>query len=255
MKISKTTPGYFCKADAISANPLEMYSVENQKSRLKISASLDLTRAVKDMMDDVPGWLPIAAEAMGISANLKDYILTPVVSMPSDLPNRNGQAFPYTELSAWNPVHGSIMYKTWRGKGIFIEHSSEDYTQAKGIIFATMLLPIANTVGNIWKVIKLNGVDRNRDSVLANEILTKKAKHWSMGAYAEDYSCSICGHNFSNGDCEHNEASNDKPPKFKIFNNHLAYWNVEKPVGFECSVVAAPAYSSAEDTNYFTFKD
>jgi len=245
-------PPYRCTSDAIGVTSLEMFSIEKQKDRLKVSASVDLKEAVKKMIDDVPSWLPLAAECYGISSNLKDYILTPTVSLPADLPNLNGQAFPYHELAAWSPNAGTIMYKTWKGKGVYIEHSSEDYTQSKGIIFASMLLPIKNTVGNIWKVVKLVGVDRNRDSILANDILTKKRRHWSMGAYAEDYSCSICGNKYSNGSCEHVIADQTVPPEFKIFNSQLAYWNVESPIGFEISSVSAPAYFSARDTNYFT---
>jgi hypothetical protein len=73
-----------------------------------------------------------------------------------------------------------------------------------------------------------------------------------MGAYAEDYECSVCGNNYSAGNCEHLIARADVPPKFEIFNNVLAYWNVVNPCGFEISSVTHPAYSSAEDTNYFT---
>ncbi len=255
MKIGNINYPHFVTADAIGSKPLEMFSIEKQKSRLKVSSSLDLTQAVKDMMDDVPGWLPLAAEKYGISANLKDFILSPVVSMPSDFPNKNGQAFPYHQLSAWAPHHGMPMFKTWKGKGVYEEHNSDDYTSSSGIIFSSMLLPIANTIGNIWKVVKLVGVDRNRNSIFANNILTKKSRHWSMGAYAEDYDCSICGNKYSNGDCEHVEADSTKPPQFKIFNQMLAYWNVVNPIGFEISGVKAPAYSSAEDTNYFMFKD
>ncbi len=253
MKYGAQELNYKIYADAIGSQPLEMFSLEKQKNRLHVSSSLNLEEAVKDMIDDVPNWLGLASEVMNISSDLKDYILSPVVSMPSDLPNKNGQAFPYHQLSAWNPQHGMPMYKTWKGKGSFIEHASDDYTQAKGIIFSSMLLPIKNTTGNIWKVVKLVGIDRSRDSVLANDILTKKRKHWSMGAYAEDYECSICGSHYSDGDCEHLEAKADQPPKFPIFNNMLAYWNVERPVGFEISSVAKPAFSSAEDTSYFTF--
>jgi hypothetical protein len=202
----------------------------------------------------VPKWLPLAAEMYNISADLKDYILTPVVSMPSDLPNKNGQAFPFHQLSAWAPSHGMPRYKTWKAKGSFIEHDSDDYTRSNGIIFESLMFPIKNSVGNIFKLVKLVGTDRSRNPVHANNILTKKSRHWSMGAYTEDYECSVCASLFTAGGCEHVGDRVDVAPEFKVFDKQLAYWNTVNPIGFEISSVGKPAYSSAEDTNYFVFK-
>lgn len=239
---------YFCTADAIGVNPVEFFSLEQQRDHLMISSTLDLRDEVREVLSGVKDWLPVASEALGISRDIKDYILSPVISMPSDLPNRNQQAFPLTELTRWTTDAGCIMYKTWNGKPVHLEHNNKDPSIAKGIILNTIMRPIAGTAGNIWKVIKLAAVDRNRDSVLANDILTKKLSSWSMGAFAQDYSCSACGRYLSKGGCDHLEYGK---PKFHEVNGKLAYWNVINPCGFELSVVASPAYYSAKDMQYF----
>ncbi|HWY36329.1 MAG TPA: hypothetical protein VNX68_16920 [Nitrosopumilaceae archaeon] len=239
---------YQIHADAWGSNPLEMFSLEKQRDRLVLSNTLDLKDMVRDTLEGVKDWLPIASETLGISPDIKDYILSPVISMPSDLPNRNQQAFPLTELTRWTTDIGTVMYKTWNGMPIHQEHANKDPTIAKGIILNTIMRPIEGTAGNIWKVIKLAAVDRNRDSVLANDILTRKMNSWSMGAYARDYSCNICGRYLTKGGCEH--VVHQKPD-FKVFNGKLAYYNVSDPKGFELSSVASPAFYSAKDMNFF----
>ena len=242
---------HFIACDALGTPALEMFSIEKQRSRLALSSSLDLRDTLREALLESQDWLPLAAESYNISANIKDYILQPVISMPSDLPNRNQQAFPFTALSAWTPDAGCVMYKTWNGKPVFEEHNNQDHTKAKGIIFSTLLKSMAGTNGDIWKVIKLVGFDRSRDPVLANEILLNRRNNWSMGAYARSYTCSICGKDITKS-CGHLEK--DKP-NYKLYaNNRLAYWNVVDPFGFEISNVKSPAYASASDTKYFTFE-
>jgi hypothetical protein len=55
---------------------------------------------------DFNTWLPFSAPHYQISPDPSDYILTPVIVMPSDIPNRNGVAFPLKELIAFNPDMG-----------------------------------------------------------------------------------------------------------------------------------------------------
>jgi len=222
---------HFVTAEAISSTPIEFFSLEKHRSNLILSSTTDLKDEVSNILRDIPGWLPIASEVLGISSNINDYILTPIISMPSDLPNRNGHAFPYTELTRWQPEYGSIMYKTWDKKPSFQNHNNQDPTVANGVIFSTLLRPMINTSGDIWKVIKLVGWDRKRDPVLANNILAKNINSYSMGAYAQDYACSICGGLATKGGCNH--LTDPLKPDFKIVEGKLAYWNVVNAVGFE----------------------
>ena len=253
---------YFCAADASGTTPVEMFKLEEHRHRLKIEAGqVDLKDEVRQVLADVPNWLPMASEVYNISSNLSDYLLVPVVSMPSDLPNRNGQAFPFTELTRFLPEIGVPAYRSWSGMPLFIEHANTDHTKACGIIFTSLLRPIKNSDGDLYKVVKLAGWDRTRNPIETNAILTKEINSWSMGAFARNYQCSICSSTLTSGGCEHVEHGK---PHFRVYNNQnkqvvagtpnskLAYYNVIDPKGFELSLVKSPAYYSARETNYFT---
>ncbi len=235
---------YFVQCDAVGTPPIEMFSVEKQKKNLILANTADFTDTVKDLTQKAKFWLPIAAERLSISPNISDYVLTPVISMPSDLPNRNIQAFPFKELTAWCTDGGDVMYKTWKGKPTYVEHANKDPSKSRGIIVDCVMRPIQNT--SIWKVIKLMAWDRNKDPNLVNNILAKSSNAYSMGANAEDFSCSVCSSLYSKGGCEH-LAPLGSPPVFKKVGNRLAYYNVINPIGFECSWVNTPAYVSAMD--------
>ena len=175
--------------------------------------------------------------------------------MPSDIPNLNTECFPLKELTKWNLTQKCCMYKTWTGCPAHQDHIHDDPTIAKGIVLSSVLRPMKNVVGDIWKVVMLVAWDRNRDPALANDILNKKRSHYSIGAYTGDYSCSICGHLYSNGEengwCPH--VNNDR--KLKVYNNMLAYWNVMDSCGFEISTVTVGAFLSTHDTPYFLYDD
>jgi hypothetical protein len=241
---------HFVTADAWGSQGVEIYSLEAQKSRLKIIANTNLMDSVRDLTDNAKFWLPIAAEKLNISKNIADYVLTPVISMPSDLPNRNGQAFPYTELTGWCIDAGQPMYKTWVGKSAYENHVNNDPWKSKGVIVDCIMRPIENTNGNIWKVIKLIAWDRTKDPLLVNDILSNKRNCYSMGAHAADFSCSVCSTLLSKGGCEHVQHGK---PEYKLVNGRLAYYNVIDPSGFECSAVQTPAYLSASNMPYFAW--
>jgi hypothetical protein len=243
---------YIVNSDAWGTAPVELYqpTLEKQKDRLVLSDSLSLLEAVRDLTDSSKFMLPIAAEKLKISRNIQDYVLTPVISMPSDLPNRNGQAFPYSELTGWCVDGGAPMYKTWVGKPAYVEHANTDPLQAKGLIVDCIMRPILGTDGDIWKVIKLVAWDRTKDPALVNDILANKRNCYSMGAHAEDFSCSVCSKLLSKGGCEHVQHGK---PTFKIFSNKLAYYNVANPIGFELSSVLSPAFSSAANMPHFAW--
>jgi hypothetical protein len=252
MQIFETIYPYFTKSAASPlGRPIELHSIEEQKSRLVVSSAINMRKHANIVLRDAVRWLPFAAEKYGISPNLKDYILAPVVSLPSDLPNVNGECFPLKELSAWVVSAKMPMYKTWSGVPLYDSHDNTDYTKAKGIVFSSVMVKIPNTHGDLWKVVQLAGVDRNREPLIANEILTRQRTHYSIGAYTEDYACSICGHSYSKGEvsgwCDHISNSD----RYKIINGKLAYWNVKSPIGFELSTISpggTGAFVSTWDT-------
>lgn len=223
---------------------------ESKEKRFRNEAKTkDIKEDVKDAVLDAPKWLPFAGEQYNISSDIKDYVMVPVVIMPSDLPNRNGVAFPFKELTRFNTDSGSIAYSTFKGKPTFENHQNSDHTKAKGVILSTAFRRMKNVRGKeLWKLIALCGFDRKRDPVVANSILTNKKSSFSMGAYCRDYECSICGSSATKEKCEHVDVN--KPNEFKIYDGHLAYLKAIDPIGFETSFLSnqPPAFDTAVST-------
>lgn len=213
------------------------------------SSNEDYRGVVRDLSDIGKFWLPAAAEVLDISPKLDDYVLAITVSMPSDLPNVNGLAFPFTTLTEWHPDDGCPMYETWVGKPVCYEHDNDvagDSNRAKGIILDCTMAPLKGTRGDIWKVIKLLAIDRTKDAILANDIATGNRRHYSMGANIVGATCSICGVDTLHKPCAHLGAGGTT--RLKEYNGLLAYKNAVYPVGLECSSVGVPAYYSASDS-------
>lgn len=232
---------YTVYADAQNhAQPIEIYDILKGNEGKYTAIASETKDQVRNVIDLFKRWVPAAAEVYEISADAKDYIFVPVTIMPSDLPNRNGVGFPYTELSKFNPEAGKMAYRTWKGKPTFSEHNNKNIREAKGVIVDAALRPLTGYEGNIWKAALLNSFDRGKDAILANEILTKNSRGYSMGAYCEDYSCSICDARVSAGGCDH--VRMNKPDFSKRYNGHLAYLQALDITGFECSSVQSPAY-------------
>lgn len=220
----------------------------NERKALAATKAAGVTDDLAAVIMDSPSWLPYAAEPYQISAKLTDYVMIPVVIMPSDLPNRNGVGFPFRELTRFNTDAGCLTYRTWKGKPTHIEHQNQVLSAAKGVVFDSAFRRIDRAAGDVWKVVCLCGVDRNKDSFLANQILTKERPSFSMGAYVRDYACTICASLHSKGGCEHVKHGK---PEFKMYNKRLAYLEAIDPLGFEISSVHTPAFVSA--TNRYNF--
>lgn len=192
-------------------------------------------------------WLPFAAKHMNISKDIKDYILVPVIIMPSDLPNRNGVGFPLSELVKFNPEMGMQAYKTWKGKPTYYEHSNKDLLQAKGVIVDTYMRKFQGFGGGvIWKLVALLAFDRSKDPELCRRILlpegnAERLNTYSMGAYVGKYTCSVCGRD--KGKCTH--LSTTSKVNFHMVEDMLAYCLAMDIIGFETSAVETPAYTVA----------
>lgn len=191
---------------------------------------------------DLKTWLPFAAKDYHISPDPKDHIVVPVIVMPSDLPNRNGVAFPLHQLAKWDPEIGRIAYKTWKGMPTYSEHANNDYTQARGVIADSLLRKLNGfNQGQIWKVLLLLTFDRSKYPDVARRILTGETNSYSMGAWVNEYQCSYC--NSALGKCGHIHPK--KPTEMSVINGHMAFRNAIGIRGFECSEVGTPAYISA----------
>src|ERR1700682_6472592 len=87
---------------------------------------------------DYETWLPFAAKVYKISPRIEDYILVNTPICPSELPNRNGIAFPTSELARFMPPPTNRMaYKAWKSCPLHLEHANEIHEDAYGVILDT----------------------------------------------------------------------------------------------------------------------
>lgn len=243
-------------SDCGAFKPIEMASQDSISSglsrNLEVAAPIT-SKSIDDIISDAPSWLPFASEQYEISSDIRDYVMVPVIIIPTDLPNRNMVSFPYLELSSWNPQAGAISYQTWKGKPTHIEHINRDYTKAKGVVMDVSMQPMHGRAGNLWKVVTLCGFDRGKDAALANDILTGARTNYSMGAMVSQYSCSVCGCRAEVGSGKalpcNTKHINPRLAKFQTFDiageKVLGHYNAHGIHGFEVSSVSVPAWPSA----------
>lgn len=229
----------------LSYRPLSLHK-ELKKSGCVTAQSDTLVMQHPEIKAQIPldfeGWLPFAAKPYHISPNIQDYLLVPVIIMPSDLPNRNGVAFPLRELVRFNPSLGRQAYKTWKGQPTHLEHKNDDITEAYGVIADAFLRPMKTHGQNkIWKLMLLLAFDKTKHPELTSRIETGEINSYSMGAFVDSYTCSICGADL--GGCVH--LNPKQPGQFYEYGSQLAFRNVRGITGFETSAVADPAYVSA----------
>jgi hypothetical protein len=247
MKNLSSVHGTAVYADATAFRPaLDLHkgiknrTIETAGKRL-IIADENMGSAQMNTLD-FASWLPFAAQKLNISSKVQDYVLVPCIAMPTGLPNRNGVAFPLQELKSWSTDDGMLAYQTFKGKPCHIEHDNEDPTKAIGVIVDTALVPMTGFGGGrIWKLLLLNAIDRTKDPVRANYILSGEMNSYSMGAWVETYTCGYC--NAALGSCKHIDLK--RPRDFYSINGRLAFRNVKGVRGFENSSVAEPAYLSS----------
>jgi len=213
------------------ANAIDMFETfrESKRSNL-IVASNALSKRTVDV-----SWLKAAAPVYKISDDIRDYIVPIVPIVTSDIPNRNLQAFNFTELSKFDWLKGQMVYQSFIGKMTSADHINNNPVYAKGVIFDASLHYIPKY--NIWKVILLCGYDRTKDPDLVKDILNKKRIGYSMGALVNLFKCSICG---KDQEC--------KCLKGNIVKGKLVYQQCCDVNFIECSSVEDPADVTAEGT-------
>jgi len=200
---------------------------------------------------DFQSWLPAASPHYHVSPNFNDYVLVPVIIMPSDIPNRNAVAFPRQELVKFYPHLGQTAYKTWKGKPVHYEHQNEDITKAYGIIADSFFKRMPNRgQGQIFKVLLLLAWDRTKHPETVSRIIAGDLNSYSMGAFVGTYTCSYCSHEL--GTCIHLDPKD--PTNMYELNGRLVFRNVVDPEGFECSGVEGPAYISAISDSFIQVK-
>lgn len=189
-------------------------------------------------------WLPFCAKSYNISPNPEDYVLLPTIICPSDIPNRNGVAFPLAELVRWCPELRQQVYKGWKGCPTYTEHQNSDHKQARGVVIDSVMRPVKDFQGNIWKVLGLCAFDRTKYPDVAHRLLTRQTTTVSMGAYVEGYSCGLCGADA--GMCTHINLRRPRDFYIDSATGRLVYRKCHGLTPFEVSEVETPAWSVAE---------
>ncbi len=154
-------------------------------------------------------------------------------------PNMNGDAFPMKELQA--------SYRTFVGKGNFIDHKSDDITKIRGLVIDAYL----NNDDNCVEC--LIAVDRKSHPQLARDIETGVVNSVSMGTRVGWSTCSVCDNvaRTENDYCSH--IKNYKGMKIGFLTNNdkhafgkFAVHEVNHELEFiELSWVAVPAFQDA----------
>lgn len=112
--------------------------------------------------------------------NAQDYLLCRVRACTADVPNNNGDCFPYEELRK--------SYASFIGKGVYTDHDTDTVDKIKGIILDASFKE--DQVHGAWVELML-AVDRaNTD--LVRRIEKGQITDVSMGCVVKKGTCSIC---------------------------------------------------------------
>lgn len=193
-------------------------------------------------------WLPHAAKTYHISPKIDSYVIVCTPLCPSDIPNRNGHAFPIGELARYMPPPVAAQtYKAWKGCPMHLEHEADDCTTAYGVVLDTYLEKIRG-YGNDkhWKVMALCAIDKEKYPDIAQEILDGKVNTYSMGAMVDTFTCSYCHAEVS----DDHHCSHVRGPSHVNWNviedwdghKHLAYLRAHGISPAEFSIVRDPAW-------------
>lgn len=185
-----------------------------------------------------------ASESYHISQKPEDYIIIPLPIVTVGIPNRNIEGFSLEEVSYFDPRHGDFVYKTFINKPTHKDHKNNDPTKALGMhLDATM---VYNQKFDIWKINVLTVWDRTKDVQRVKDIINKKITGYSMGAFVDNFSCSICGAaNVNISPCEHKMGHYYGP------NKRLAFKSLFSTSFFETSSVSDPADNTAFSSEVF----
>ena len=227
---------YFPETKALAKDNLRGFSELNKK---KCLAKINGGGPAIDF-----SWLRGASETYQISPHIKDYVLAEVPIVTVDFPNRNLHAFPYDEVTYFDPRFGQFIYNTFCGKPTYADHENKNFTKAKGVHFDSSLRKVPGW--DIWKIYVLVGYCRQKDPVLATRIEQGARRGYSMGAWVSYFINSITGQ-IANG------SQPLKHPKGEVYRGKLSYDLCTGIEYFETSSVEGPADVSAETNQIWYF--
>lgn len=232
------------KADTHTDAASTLVNVENKSEQVQ-DAEKD-NSLIQRLDYDI--WLPHAAKTYKISPKIEDYVIVCTPLCPSDIPNRNGHAFPIAELARYMPPPVAAQtYKAWKGCPMHLEHQADDCETAYGVVLDTYLEKIRG-FGNdkLWKVMALCAIDKNKYPDIAQKILSGEINTYSMGALVDEFTCSYCHATIT----DKHQCSHVGTPDQVNWNvvrdwegkKHLAYLRAHYISPAEFSIVKDPAW-------------
>lgn len=230
---------------------IKLLSHSIQPDILRRSIQSDLLKDVDTQLQSVTPSIPTGFEAklpwlappMHLSDKLSDYFFRSTPIIISDLPNRNGVAFPLHSLTAWNLELHCQAYEGWRYCPMFEEHESDDVTTAVGVVADVTLRKLKGYANDkLWVLIALAAIDRTKNVSLAAAYESGKINTVSMGAMVKGWTCGYCG--APEEKCDHIDPDPRRPTFYEL-NGRLVYKNVFGVSPYELSLVRDPAYGVA----------
>lgn len=135
------------------------------------------------------GLYKTASKELGdVVANKDDENFTyfQTIALHSDVPNMNGDVFPLDELKK--------SYKSFIGRGLYLDHNAQSVANAVGKIFDAKLIEIPGATEEEGKygVVCLCGVDKVTHPDIATKVAHGILDSVSMGASVQQAECGIC---------------------------------------------------------------
>lgn len=216
----------------------------NSESSFNKSANFNKTASFfqnEGISVDIQASLDMVADEYKLSKNPDDYIFVISRALTVGVPNENNDCFPKEELLRFDTANGHRVFQSFINKPNHINHRADDPKQARGVILDAHYNNL-NTDDEFIEI--LVAVDKTKDKRLAEGIQTKQIDSMSMGCFAEECECSICGHTASSVDelCPDHIRGGRKG---KMFGGKQSYENCYKVTFQEESWVDDPADPTA----------
>lgn len=228
---------------------IQLLTNSNLKSRTSIHSSIlsEVDEQLRYVKPPIPtgfeAKLPWMAGKLHISSDISDYFFRATPIIISDLPNRNGVAFPINSLTEWNTDLHTQAYEGWRYCPMFEEHASEDIRGSVGVISDITLRKLKGYAKDrLWLAIILSAIDRSKNTYLTRAYESGEVNTVSMGAWVDGWTCSYCG--AAEEKCHHIDADPKKVTFYEL-NGKLVFKNVWGVSPYETSLVKDPAYGIA----------
>ncbi len=181
------------------------------------------------------------AALYAVSPNPQDYRYLSALAVRANVPNSNGDAVSREELFRYRPLRRCRSFETFIHSPLHVNHFSSNPKLARGFIVDA----IYNTWDEDFEFVEtVVAVDKTKDPILADALVSGKINKFSMGSIVESLQCSLSfckkvAHKQSEL-CEHLRSQ-----KMQYINGELCFeWNIGVDYE-ELSVVDNPAEKMA----------